>query len=121
MGNKIIRHNQSRSDNDGIDPESPEIIGPKGREKIAEEDQGFPDIASRPAQEHFDHSAIGRRHLGPDYGCGLKKGMIGLWLGAVASVPVGWNICDGSNGTPDLRNYFIKVINLAGEIGDTGN
>jgi hypothetical protein len=49
-----------------------------------------------------------------------KLGMIGLWLGTVANVPVGWDVCDGSNDTPDLRNKYIKVINITSEIGDTG-
>lgn len=49
-----------------------------------------------------------------------KLGMIGLWLGAVANVPAGWDVCDGNNDTPDLRNKYIKVINVTSEIGDTG-
>jgi hypothetical protein len=30
--------------------------------------------------------------------------------------PVGWYLCDGNNGTPDLRNYFIKNV----AFGDAG-
>lgn len=50
----------------------------------------------------------------------LPKGVIGLWLGTVASVPVGWAICDGTNGTPDLTDKFIKVAANTGELGNTG-
>lgn len=46
-------------------------------------------------------------------------GVIGLWTGAVANLPTGWIVCDGSNDTPDLRDYFIKVANTTGEIGNT--
>ena len=35
--------------------------------------------------------------------------MIGMWEGTMA--PEGWAICDGTNGTPDLRNKFIKFAN----------
>lgn len=50
----------------------------------------------------------------------LKIGLIGLWLGSVASIPKYWQACDGSNGTPDMRDKFIKVpANLAG-VGATG-
>jgi len=50
----------------------------------------------------------------------LKRGSIAMYLGSVASVPVGWNICDGTKGTPDLRDKFIKIINTTDEIGNTG-
>ena len=35
------------------------------------------------------------------------KGMIIDWYGASNKVPTGWHICDGTNGTPDLRNKFV--------------
>lgn len=38
---------------------------------------------------------------------GIPSGGIILWSGAVASIPAGWYLCDGANGTPDLRNRFI--------------
>lgn len=34
-------------------------------------------------------------------------GMILMWSGAVVDIPAGWHLCDGTNGTPDLRNRFI--------------
>jgi hypothetical protein len=37
------------------------------------------------------------------------KGMIIMWYGK-EEIPEGWALCDGSNGTPDLRNRFIKAI-----------
>ena len=37
----------------------------------------------------------------------FPKGVIMLWNGSVASIPVGWSLCDGSNGTPDLRGRFV--------------
>lgn len=37
----------------------------------------------------------------------LPAGSIIAWGGPVANIPVGWAICDGSVGTPDLRNKFI--------------
>ena len=35
----------------------------------------------------------------------VPKGVIVMWSGA--TVPTGWALCDGTNGTPDLRNRFI--------------
>jgi len=37
----------------------------------------------------------------------LKKGLIMLWSGSVASIPTGWALCDGNNGTPNLQDSFI--------------
>jgi hypothetical protein len=35
------------------------------------------------------------------------SGAIILWYGSIASIPSGWVLCDGNNGTPDLRNKFV--------------
>jgi len=40
-------------------------------------------------------------------GCPHQKNMIAMWEGATA--PSGWKLCDGTNGAPDLRNYFIRI------------
>ena len=37
----------------------------------------------------------------------LPQGVIVMWGGSVASIPAGWHLCDGTNGTPDLRGQFI--------------
>lgn len=37
----------------------------------------------------------------------VPQGGIILWSGSVANIPDGWAICDGANGTPDLRNRFV--------------
>jgi hypothetical protein len=31
-----------------------------------------------------------------------------MWYGTLATIPAGWQICDGTGGTPDLRNHFVK-------------
>ena len=36
---------------------------------------------------------------------GVPAGVIVMWSGTIA--PSGWALCDGANGTPDLRNKFI--------------
>lgn len=30
-----------------------------------------------------------------------------MWSGTASNIPTGWLLCDGSNGTPDLRDRFI--------------
>jgi hypothetical protein len=37
----------------------------------------------------------------------IPSGLISMWSGTIASIPSGWVLCNGSNGTPDLRNKFV--------------
>jgi hypothetical protein len=46
-----------------------------------------------------------------------KTGDIIPFAGTVA--PIGWAICDGSSGTPDLRGFFIVGATSQGNIGAT--
>ena len=53
-------------------------------------------------------------------GAGLPTGIIVLWSGSSAAIPAGWNLCNGSNGTPDLRNRFIVGAGSTYAVGATG-
>lgn len=44
----------------------------------------------------------------------IPMGVIVLWHGSVASVPAGWNLCDGTNGTPNLVGNFIVGAGASG-------
>ncbi len=35
------------------------------------------------------------------------RGMIMLWSGTIATIPAGWHLCDGTNGTPNLKARFV--------------
>ena len=50
----------------------------------------------------------------------VPAGIITMWYGAVLAVPAGWNLCDGTNGTPDLRNRFIVGAGTTYAVGNTG-
>lgn len=50
----------------------------------------------------------------------MPSGGIIMWSGSVGSIPSGWYLCNGSNGTPDLRNRFIVGAGSTYEVGDTG-
>jgi hypothetical protein len=51
---------------------------------------------------------------------GIPSGAIMLWSGAIGSIPSGWALCDGNNGTPDLRNRFIVGAGSTYAVGATG-
>lgn len=37
----------------------------------------------------------------------IPSGAIVVWNGIISNIPVGWKLCDGTNGTPDLRDRFV--------------
>lgn len=41
---------------------------------------------------------------------GVPTGTIAVWTGTLSSIPNGWFLCDGNNGTPDLRTVFPKCV-----------
>jgi len=50
----------------------------------------------------------------------LPLGTILMWSGSIASIPTGWQLCDGTNGTPDLRDRFVVGAGNGYSVGDTG-
>ena len=45
-------------------------------------------------------------------------GTIILWADSV--IPMNWQVCDGTNGTPDLRNRFVRGASDDADLLDTG-
>ncbi len=37
----------------------------------------------------------------------IPRGAIVMWSGTAANIPAGWVLCDGTSGSPDLRERFI--------------
>ena len=65
--------------------------------------------------------AITQKLSGIDEGANrIPAGLIAMWSGSVANVPSGWALCDGSNGTPDLRDRFIVGAGGSYNVGSTG-
>lgn len=52
----------------------------------------------------------------PDFPVG---GII-LWSGSTSNIPTKWHLCDGTNGTPDLRDRFVVGAGSDYSVGDTG-
>jgi microcystin-dependent protein len=47
-------------------------------------------------------------------------GVIVLWSGSIGSIPLGWALCNGNNGTPDLRDRFIVGAGSTYAVDATG-
>ena len=50
----------------------------------------------------------------------IPRGIIVMWSGAVNATPAGWHICDGTNGTPDLRDRFVVGAGNSYSVGEFG-
>ena len=53
-------------------------------------------------------------------GGGIPSGIITMWSGAASAIPDGWALCDGTNGTPDLRGKFALGSSDKYAVGATG-
>ncbi|MFC7069484.1 hypothetical protein [Halobaculum lipolyticum] len=53
-------------------------------------------------------------------GDALPSGVITMWSGTTADVPDGWTLCDGTDGTPDLRDRFVAGAGAQYAAGETG-
>jgi len=54
-------------------------------------------------------------------GGSIPSGVIVMWSGSYNDIPAGWHLCDGTSGTPDLRDKFIYGVNTDYGPGDDGD
>ena len=47
----------------------------------------------------------------------VPTGAILMWSGSVVSIPAGWNLCDGTAGTVNLTNKFVRSGTSVGTTG----
>lgn len=50
----------------------------------------------------------------------IPSGGIIIWSGSSASIPANWYLCDGANGTPNLRDRFVVGAGTSYAVGATG-
>jgi hypothetical protein len=56
----------------------------------------------------------------PASGATIPSGLISMWSGSIGSIPSGWYLCDGSNGTPNLTDRFIVGAGSTYAVNGTG-
>jgi len=50
----------------------------------------------------------------------VPSGCILIWSGSIASIPTGYYLCNGQNGTPNLQDSFIVGSGNSYGVGNTG-
>lgn len=96
-------------------------ITDKRRKNIEPMDNAFSDFVKVRANDIYldkDVKSTGRYY--DQTGIVMPPGGIIMWSGVVSNIPTGWALCDGSNGTPDLRNRFIVGAGNSYNPGNTG-
>ena len=58
-----------------------------------------------------DYTAVNPTQVEVAISTAVPYGMIMLWYGSVSSIPTGWQLCDGTNNTPNLTNVFVIGAN----------
>jgi microcystin-dependent protein len=54
-------------------------------------------------------------------GAVVPSGGIIMWSGHTSTIPSGWHLCNGSNGTPDLTNRFVMGAGSSNELTTGGS
>lgn len=65
-------------------------------------------------------AAVNAPHLLQAGAALVPSGIIAIWSGSIASIPTGWVICDGTNGTPNLKDMFVVGAGNSYAVSATG-
>ncbi|HNH46840.1 MAG TPA: hypothetical protein PKY30_07370, partial [Myxococcota bacterium] len=74
----------------------------------AVEVEDLPDLDSRVEALELNQAAL------------VPSGTIAVWSGDIANIPSGWRLCNGANGTPDLRDSFVMGAGGGADPWSTG-
>ena len=98
--------------------------------QVGADPEGSADAAKTAAKSYTDDHATetggihgipeGERALHTGEGGGVPVGAILMWSGSIDSIPDGWALCNGNNGTPDLRDRFVVGAGDSYSVDATG-
>lgn len=102
------------------------VTNPTGSDPLAQADDHlrllkstlkntFPNVngAVSATDENLSNSGLAYDHRVP-------SGGIIMWSGASTAIPTGWLLCDGTGGTPNLRDRFVVGAGSTYAVGATG-
>jgi hypothetical protein len=80
------------------------------------------DGAASGSDADLIYKSTGNLHAASFAGLGIPTGLVIWWYGSIASIPSGWQLADGTNGTIDLRNMMVVGAGTGSAYtpGDTG-
>jgi len=97
----------------------PDIFTAKGQIAVASGENAAGVL--NPGSDGQVLMADSSQSLGLKYAwAGIPIGGIIIWSGSVGNIPNGFALCDGTSGTPDLRDKFIVGAGGSYAVGATG-
>ena len=82
---------------------------------------GSADIAISVDVTNADNAdTVGGKTVEQLISAAMPVGSIILWSGNTSTIPTNWKLCNGTNGTPDLRNRFVIGAGNSYGVGATG-
>ena len=96
--------------------------GDKGEPSTAKGDKGDQGVSIKGDKGNTgaDNSTKGDKGDTGSTTFAVPSGGIIIWSGASNAIPSGWYLCNGSNGTPDLRNRFVIGAGSSYSVNATG-
>ena len=79
----------------------------------------FPNVSAVVTSDASELNTLDGINTANNFGMVPSKGII-MWSGSIATIPAGWFLCDGTNGTPNLRDRFIVGAGTTYAVGAMG-
>jgi hypothetical protein len=72
------------------------------------------------ATTEYVKALVNETVISPVSGSVIPSGVIVMWSGSQSTIPAGWKLCDGTSGTPNLRDRFVIGAGSAYNVAATG-
>ena len=87
---------------------------------VTNTEAGYLSGATSNIQAQLDALDTGLTNTNTNLQSAVPTGMVMMWSGAANAIPSGYVLCDGGNGTPDLRDRFIVGAGGTYSVANTG-
>lgn len=97
----------------------PAAVGAKGDLAVATGSQAASNLAIGSTDQIIEADSAQANGVKNSWAFVPVGGII-MWAGLLGSLPANWQICDGTNGTPDLRDRFLVGAGSSYAVGANG-
>ena len=87
---------------------------------VTNTEAGYLSGATSNIQTQLDTLTTNLASTNTNLSSAVPTGMVMMWSGASNAIPTGYVLCDGGNGTPDLRDRFVVGAGSAYSVNNTG-